>query len=423
MLQFEYELIRLRRHLADRADGSDLVAAADLDGDAAQGQIDDALAGDVAVLVVAVDELGIQIFEPVRIHLAVMPPRRQVFPRRAVQMQPHRDRLSRLLVDHAQAHGPIPRRDRFDPERWLLDSGRIAIRQVHGQLRIRSVRDGEPSRGMRRVLDDDRGCGGRWLHVGGPALPCCGVVIERGAGGNNRAQVDGNDRIAAVGFELAERVERRPLRQGQPQFAAHARPQRMLLQSRGRDAVDDRPLLSGAQDDRAERRLRFGIRQRVEPEVFQIDGSPRVVPRFAPAPRLSRPALQVVVITAGGEDGRPASRNRREWAGAPGDVALLNGEAAQDRGDEFVAVGVDQNVIGNMIAQCVAGVAPRQRRRPDGFEARPVQAPRWSSTACRKTRKLARIGSRSMRTSFACAPPPHSTTFGRSGAPRSNGMP
>ena len=51
-LQLEGELLRLRRDLDGRADRGDLVAAADLDGDAAQRQIDDALAGDVAVLVV-----------------------------------------------------------------------------------------------------------------------------------------------------------------------------------------------------------------------------------------------------------------------------------------------------------------------------------------------------------------------------------
>ena len=50
-LQLEGQLVRLRRDLDGGADRGDLVAAADLDGDAAERQIDDALAGDVAVLV------------------------------------------------------------------------------------------------------------------------------------------------------------------------------------------------------------------------------------------------------------------------------------------------------------------------------------------------------------------------------------
>ena len=102
-LQLERQLLRLRRDLDLGADRGDLVAAADLDGDAAERQIDDALAGDVAVLVVAVDELGVVVLEPVRIDLAVVAARRQILPGLAVQVEPDGDRLPRALVDRRAA--------------------------------------------------------------------------------------------------------------------------------------------------------------------------------------------------------------------------------------------------------------------------------------------------------------------------------
>src|SRR5215212_8415966 len=116
-LQLERELVRLRRDLDGGADRDDLIAAADLDSDTAGGEIDNALAGDVTVLIAAIDELGVVILEPVRIHFAMVTARRQVLAGLAVQVESGSYRLASALVDHPQPYRSVRRGNRIDPKR------------------------------------------------------------------------------------------------------------------------------------------------------------------------------------------------------------------------------------------------------------------------------------------------------------------
>ena len=151
-LQLEGQLLRPVHDLDRRANRCDLIPAADLDGDPPQGQIDYALAGDVAVLVGAVDELGVVVLEPVGIHLAVVAARRKVFTGRPMQMETDRHRLPRLLVDDAHLHRPTGRGDRVDAERGFLRSCSLPARKIDCQGQISSSGDMEAPSRMRHIL-------------------------------------------------------------------------------------------------------------------------------------------------------------------------------------------------------------------------------------------------------------------------------
>src|SRR5215212_11782230 len=86
-------------------------------------------------------------------------------------------------------------------------------------------------------------------------------------------------------------------------LAAHPRSQRMVGEGRGRNAVDDGALLRTAQDEGVDRFLRSGVGQGVEPQVLPVNGTPPVMTRLAPPPRLLRDTTKEVILGTRGEDG------------------------------------------------------------------------------------------------------------------------
>src|SRR5215218_8139923 len=216
---------------------------------------------------------------------------------------------------------------------------------------------------MRRVLHDDGVR--RWLrlHIGLITNPPRGVVVESSAGRNHCPQVDPDHRRSTVGVELTDGIERGSFRQWQPQLAANPGSQRMVPEGRARDAIDDGALLPAAQDDGVDQFLWLGIGQGIKPEVLPVDGAPRVMARLAPPPGLrSDPAEQVILRTRG-EDRWSQGGDRREWAGPPGDVSLLDREAAQDRSLGPSSIAIIEDVVGDATTQFVAIIAAGQRRR------------------------------------------------------------
>ena len=67
-----------------------------------------------------------------------------------------------------------------------------------------------------------------------------------------------------------------------------------------------------------------------------------------------RDATQNVVLGRRGEDSGTKRGNRRKWAGAPRDVALLNGKSAMNRCFGLAAIVIDEDVVRDVATQLIA---------------------------------------------------------------------
>jgi hypothetical protein len=85
--------------------------------------------------------------------------------------------------------------------------------------------------------------------------------------------------------------------------------------------------------------------------------------RLASPPGRRRDPAEQVVLRTGGEDRRSQGGDGRERAGPPGDVPLLDREAAQNRDFGLNSIAIVEDVGGDTTTQLIAVVATRQRRR------------------------------------------------------------
>ena len=187
---------------------------------------------------------------------------------------------------------------------------------------------------MRRVFDDgDRGRA-VGLDIGRLAEPGRALVIQPRPRRDHDAQVYGDI------VEFADGVEFDALGQGQRQFAAGAGLQRMRLEPRRADAVDQDAFAGAAQDDFANWLIRLRIGQGVEPDMFMRAITAAAVACLAIAVAGGGHAPQGQGFADAAVDRVLLMRQGLEGAGAPADVLLLDGEAPLYGAGRLAAVSV-----------------------------------------------------------------------------------
>ena len=178
--------------------------------------------------------------------------RRQILAVRTVEMNAHRHLVVGPLLHHAHVDQPVRRRHPGDGVRRLAV---FKLREIIDDRFVTVDADVQPGLRMRAVLDDQIPLRDGRLHVRFLTQPAAAVIIKRGAGRDDIAKVDSQVLV------LVNRVELDALRQSQSQFAAHARPQRMLIQVRQADSVDGRPLVARLQNQAANRLVGMWVLQ------------------------------------------------------------------------------------------------------------------------------------------------------------------
>ena len=200
---------------------------------------------------------------------------------------------------------------------------------------------------MGGVLDQRlRGGEGR-LHVGSAGAPRRGVVFERPAGGDYRAEVD------VHAFQLAGSVEAHPGSQIHDHLAAGAGAQRMIGQLGGGDAVHGARLAGGPQLHGVDDPVRMRVGQRVQPAAW-AGVAPGTVAGLAAAVGCLRAAPRSLIFSRRRDHLISEQRYCGKRAGAPADARLLDGEPAPNRVHVLGSVSVAQHVVGHVIAELIA---------------------------------------------------------------------
>ena len=160
-------------------------------------------------------------------------------------------------------------------------------------------------------------------------------------------QVDGKVFVFVDGVELDA------IRQSQAQFAAHAGAQRVFAQGRQADGVDGRPFVARLQYQAADGPAGMWVLQCVEPHLFLHLLAPGAGAGLAASVVVAGDPPQLGFLGRGVEDHRLLGRHGFKGAAPPNNAALLDSEAAQDRGFVAGAVFVFEDVGRDMLTQLV----------------------------------------------------------------------
>ena len=291
-----------------------------------------------------------------------------------MQVQAHRHRLRRATLRNPDPYRAIGRRHRH------RRPGQFA--QRHG-----TPFQVERCRRMCGVLHQRPGGGRGRLHVGRPGPPCRGVIVERRASGDHRAEVHVDP------LQLAGAVEPHARLQVEAQLVPGARPQRVIGEPGGGDAIHDARLRGGPQHHGVDGPLRMRVGQRVQPAARPAGVAAGTVAGFAAAVGDPRRTPRRLILGGGGCHLIGHQRHRGERAGAPADARLLDREAAPDRVHIFATVGIAQHVVGHVIAQVVAvevgvGEAGQVVGRPVGHVVHEHQVAGGQTVGCYRDRRV-----------------------------------
>ena len=281
--------------------------------------------------------------------------RRQVLAEGPVQVQAHRDRTPALLVHHPQPHRTVGGGDPGEP------GGRPG-QLVHDRLAVCGG-DVEPRPGMGRVLDHRPASRALRLHIGLRTGPALRRVLEHRPGADDDAEID----VDAVDGAVRPRLH--SVGQGQAHLLAPPGPQRMILETRVRETIEQRALLARRADHALDRLLRAGVREREQPHRagYVVGGGGA---GLAAAVGQERPAVSREALPDRRHHRALEVRHRREGARAPGHATLLDLDPAGDERARLAPVRVLQPVLGDDRPDRVAvGVAPLRNVAGEVLEA------------------------------------------------------
>ena len=293
-----------------------------------------------------------------------------------MQVQTHRHRLRRATLRNPDPYRAIGRRHRHRHRR----PGQFA--QRHG-----TPFQVERCRRMRGVLHQRPGGGRGRLHVGRLGPPCRGVIVERRAGRDHRAEVHLDP------LQLAGAVEPHARLQVEAQLVPSARPQRVIGEPGDGDAVHDARLRGGPQHHGVDGPVGIRVGQRVQPAARPAGVAAGTVAGFAAAVGDPQRTPRRLILGGGGRHLVGQQWHCRERTGAPADARLLDREAAPDRVHIFATAGVAQHVVGHMIAELVAvavavGKARQVVGRPVGHVVHEDQVAGGQTAGCYRDRRV-----------------------------------
>ena len=326
-----------RELLADRRN---LISLLNIGIHIAQRQICHAFPRDITILIQPIDVFAVIVLKPVRVHLAMIPLRRQIFPSLTVHVQPHSNRRLRPFLHHANC-------DRTMCGSHLHDL--LCICQIVSlRLSISFHTHVKPRLRMCDILDNHRRRRPLGLHIYLCTQPAFRIVIQHRPRRHHHAQIN------IYILKLAIPVQLRALGQFQLQFLAHTRSQRMIFDLRMRYPQHQRPLLPGNQCQMPNRFLRMGIGQRINPQFYAPAISPRTVPRLSATISRSRTTPQTVFIRRTHHNPWFGRRHRCKRTCPPPNTGLLNRKPAQNARRLGLSTFIRQHVIRHVITQFIA---------------------------------------------------------------------
>lgn len=343
-LDLEHDLRGVRPDLDDPPHGPDLEALRHLDVDLAQGQVDRGPPRYVrAIMDAGVEKVDAVVLEPRAVRDAVAVDGREVLTGLAVDVELDRHRAARPPLDHAELDAPRGRRHDLQGPRparalELRNGNGLPAGQVKSRARVRGVLDKYFARG----------------HLGE-------AVVVRGLPGLFRVDgaPGGRDHLPEVERDLLEEapvVEVGPeldaLRQPEERLPPRAPPEGRALGPAGRDPRDDECPLHGLEPEGYKGRLGARILPRPEP----VHPGPVVGARDARLP--VAPAGRELLVRRPHGARLPVG-DRLEAVLAPAPPRGSHLVATADRHTLLFPVGVDEDVVGDMLAERAASAHGR----------------------------------------------------------------